>query len=109
MKVDDESYFKDHIASRAGYDLALSPWLRLGLPGHRRPPHLRQADPGSADWFAHRRAELHPPQHRTTPTSSSTRPSAAPSRTPDERSGLVKHADARICGRGRLHPALPAA
>ena len=73
-KVSDASYFKDHIAS-GQYDLALYSWPGVRLPGHRRPPDLRQARPGGRR-VAERGAELHAGRHR--PGRPAVRPGARP-------------------------------
>ncbi|WP_372347544.1 hypothetical protein [Streptomyces sp. KL116D] len=108
MKVDDESYFKDHIASRPVRPGALTRGSASAYPATDARPIYAKPIPA-------RRLVRSPPS-RTTPASAPHHTDqlfdqaiGGAFSTPDERSGLVKHADARICGRGRLHPALPAA
>ncbi|WP_392963311.1 ABC transporter substrate-binding protein [Streptomyces sp. LN245] len=77
---------------------------RLRLPGHRRPPDLRQARSGGGR-LAERRAELHPRRHR--PGRSALRqgtlhPGRGRGTLPGPQGGRP------YLGRRRLHPPLPA-
>ena len=73
-KVDDESYFQDHIAA-GDFDLALYSWPGSAYPATDDTPDLRQAG-ARARRLADRRAELHPGRHRPD------RPAADPGRRP---------------------------
>ena len=101
-QVDGAGYFKDHIAS-GDYDLALYSWPATRLPGHRRPPDLRQARSGVRR-LAAGRPELHPGRHGPVDQLFDRRPVNWTRGPPVTWSGGGRP----DLGRRRLDPALPA-